>query len=391
MNTRKFRTKTEFIARDNSQLPGIWEIAVDIGYGSVKLFSPNTVANFPSYARRVGNDFQFAGKPPKEAILYRDDATGELWLVGEVAQNTMKEGDMTDSESLLYNRDRYTSDMFQVYLFTGLGIAMMKNEYGAPGDSRIVIQTGLPERYLNDADDLKYAFLGEHNFELKVGDGGWNRFSISLSEDDIYVMSQPRGTLFSVCIERDGKWHPDTRKYLGSSVLVFDPGFGTLDVFPIYEGVVQVGETFSDLGMKRVLQETSRLIKEHYDVDVPVPAMQKYLETGKVRYVNRRERKSQEYAFDSLLEKANREVCEEAIRRMDDAVHVGDYNYMIVTGGTGAAWMDQIKEALKNYSSLQILPGNQNDPLPLVYSNVRGYYLYRLNQLARDIRNGDMS
>lgn len=386
MDTKKFRTKTEFIERNNGHLPGIWEIALDIGYSAVKLFSPNHIACFPSYARRVNPDFQFAGSAPKEAILYKDLETNTEWLVGEVAQNTIASGDTSDSEASLYGRERYGSEMFSVISRVGLGLGMLKNQYGEPSNSEIVIQTGLPEKYMNDEDSLKDALCGEHNFALKIGTSDWKEFRFTLKKENIYVMSQPKGTLFSVCIDKNGRFHMDARKYLSSSIIVFDPGFGTLDLFPINSGVVGNGETYSDLGMKRVLQETSKLIQQEYNVDVPVPAMQKYLESGMIRYVNKKDFVAKEYPFGELLKQANEKICEEAIIRMAGAINLIDYNYMIITGGTGAAWMHYIENRFKDFSTLKLLRGNQNDNLSCIYSNVRGYYLYRFNTLGKELR-----
>ncbi len=389
MDTKNFRTKTEFMPRNNGKIPGIWEIALDLGYSSVKLFSPNTVSSFPSYARRVNDDFQYVSTPPKESILFKDLNTEELWLVGEVAQNTMATGDTSDSETSLYGRERYTTAMFDVIAKTGLGLGMLKNQYGDPKEDKIVVQTGLPERYMSDTDDLIEALAGRHSFALKIGGGDWVFFDFTIDKSNVYVMSQPKGTLFSICVRKDGTFHPDAEKYLTSSVLVFDPGFGTLDLFPIVSGTVGHGETYSDLGMKRVMQETSKLIKENYGANVPVPAMQKCLETGMVKYVNKKTFEASEKPFKKFLLDANEKVCEEAIRRMTSAINLIDYDYLVVTGGTSAAWLDYIKEKFKNFSTLKIINGNQNDDLSFIYSNVRGYYFNRKNKLNKEYKEAN--
>ena len=125
------------------------------------------------------------------------------------------------------------------------------------------------------------------------------------------------------------------------------------------------------------------MIEENYNVVIPVPAMQKCLETGVVRYVNKKNFDSKEYPFDKLLSAANAKVCNEAIERMCGAINLVDYNYLIITGGTGAAWLYNIRDKFKNFSTLTILNGNQNDDLSFIYSNVRGYYLYRFNKLGK--------
>ncbi len=384
MNTKKFRTKTEFLKRDNGKIEGIWEIGIDIGYSSVKLFSPNITACFPSYAKQIDNSFQFAGETPANTIIYRNDENGELWLVGEVAQNTIARGDTSDSESMLYGRERYTAPMFEVITRTGLGISCRANEICKYDTEKIVVQTGLPERYMGDAPDLKDVLAGCHNFSIKIGNGEWETFSLNIASEDVYVMSQPKGTLFSVCVDKNRTFRKDAAMYLKSSVLVFDPGFGTLDLFPINSGVVGIGETFADLGMKRVFGETSRLIRDKYRVDIPVPAMQKNLESGTVRYFDRKTLQSKDYEFGDLLAQANEKVCNLAIDKMTSAANLGDYDYLIVTGGTGAAWYQKMQEKFKGISTLSIIPGNQNEDLSFIYSNVRGYYLYRYITLNKE-------
>ena len=60
--------------------------------------------------------------------------------------------------------------------------------------------------------------------------------------------------------------------------------------------------------------------------------------------------------------------------------HFDDIKYLIMAGGTGIAWYPYFKERLKDIP-LEVIAGNQNSNLPGVYSNARGYYMYRLNQL----------
>lgn len=390
--TKKFRTRTEFMERNNGRLNGIWEVALDLGYSSVKEFSPNGIACFPAYARMVENDFNYIGDAPAESILYRDLDTNETWVVGEVAQSTVSSGDTSDSEATLYNRDRYMSKMFRVIANAGLGVSMMPNMCGGYKGEKIVIQTGLPERYMSDEDDLIAALAGKKHFSIKVGNRNWKEFNIHVSPENIYVMSQPKGTLFSVCIGKNGQVLSNARDLLNSSVLVFDPGFGTLDLFPIICGSVGKGETFSELGMKRVLQETIQMICEEYHIrtaDISVPSMQKYLDLGYYKYMEKKlvdgriNFESIKVGFDNLLKKANEKICDEALNKMSSVFNLIDFNYIIITGGTSEAWMGQIFDRFKNFDDVRIIKGSQNDVISGIYNNVRGYYLYRFNKLAQ--------
>ena len=382
MGTKRFRTKTNFLQRENGYCDGIWEIAMDIGYSANKLMSPNSVASFPSYARRVGDDYQYAGSPPASSILYRNLESDDTWIVGEVAQNLIGSNDTSDSEASLYGRDRYFTDMFKVISEAGFGIGLRLNMYGEPRGNKIVLQTGLPERYMSDESAIVESLAGPHAFALKIGGSDWETFSFNLDPQDIYVMSQPKGTLFSVITDNQGRFVEDADELLSSSALILDPGFGTFDIFAIQSGVVTQGETFADLGMKRILHDTCRAIRENYGVEIAVPNMQKYLEMGVVRKFDKRNFSSKDYSFDNLLSTTCDKVCDEALLRMSSSFNLSDFNYLIVTGGTGAAWYKRIEERLKNLDFLTIIKGNRNDTLDFIYSNVRGYYNYRYNKLA---------
>lgn len=111
--------------------------------------------------------------------------------------------------------------------------------------------------------------------------------------------------------------------------------------------------------------------------------MQKWLEVGTVPSFDRRTLSSSTHPFADILEKESYKVCDEALNTLADAVPLSSYEYMIITGGTGAAWLPRIEEKFKNLNTLTILHGNQNDGLPFVYSNVRGYYYYLYNTVGR--------
>ena len=59
---------------------------------------------------------------------------------------------------------------------------------------------------------------------------------------------------------------------------------------------------------------------------------------------------------------------------------------MIVTGGTGEAWIDLINDRFKDFTTLEVVKGNMNGDFPMVYANARGYYFYRYNKLQRGKR-----
>ena len=191
-------------------------------------------------------------------------------------------------------------------------------------------------------------------------------------------MSQPMGTLFSVSVDNDGRPIPDMRNLFKRNVIVFDAGFGTLDLFPIRNGRLEKSQTNQTLGMKRVMQQTCHKL-QNQNVTLSVPALQKYLETGMARYHTRTASKN--VPFGDLLKESSEQVCDMAVAWMTQMFPLYEYDYLIITGGTGAAWSSRIREILKDMETLQIVDGNCNDTLPYVFANVRGYYMYRMTKM----------
>lgn len=386
MSTQNYRTKTLFMERKNPSIENIWNIALDIGYSAVKGFSPNMIYSFPSYAVRISEDSQKISDTKESDILYKNNKTGEMWHVGACAQDMTSTSDSTDSEAFLYGRNRYYSDVFQVIASVGLAIGMMENKYGNPQGKNLVLQTGLPPAYLKkDSSLLKNALSGEKDFSVKIGNQPWRKFHFTLPEENIGIMSQPKGTLFSIAKDSDGKTNVNAKKYFNSNLLIFDPGFGTLDTFSIKNGYVDSYETCDNLGMKRVLKETSDEIFKQFDVEIPVPAMQKSLETGKVRCFKISTMETKDEDFDFILKEQSQKICMEAIEKIKTIYNnLVEYDYLVLAGGTSAAWNTYIREYFSKMTTLTIIAGNQNDTLPYIFSNVRGYYLYQFEKLQRN-------
>ena len=331
-------------------------------------------------------------EPEPEELLFKDNKTGELWLVGAIAQNNASLTDTKDSESSLFGRNRYFDPMFKVLASVGMGLALTPNEYGNPEGRDIYLQTGLPPAYYKtDAAILREVLIGEYDFSLRFGKSGWMNFKYEITPDRLDVIIQPMGTFRSICVDQQGNLVPEIRNFMRKNVLIFDPGFGTLDIFPIFGGSLGEVQTFDNLGMKEVLKRTADKIYEKYNVEVRVPTMQKILEVGKIKKIDRINMKSEYISFDDLLEESLVEVCQEAIEQLKKIYnYLSEIDYLVVTGGTGAAWNNYILETLRGMTepdeitgqaALTIVPGNKNDDIPYILANARGYYMNALTTL----------
>lgn len=378
--TKDYRTKTIFTAMDNHRLKQTWPIGLDIGYSSVKVFSGNMAACFPAYAEEDKSSIVInPGELDENSIQYKDE-DGVMWNVGAAVQNNISVSDATAGSLAIYGRNRYYSPMFKVIARVGIAAGMQENEFGAPGDKKVRIQTGLPPKYIkNDTYLIKDALKGHHKFQVRFGAGPWKTYEFTLSEDDIGVIDQPMGTLMSIATDKNIRMVPDAAKYFRSRLLILDPGFGTFDIVPMISREVRRDncQTFDSLGMKQVLADTAAEIFDKYHFEIPVPAIQRYLETGEV--IKRDGRTYSKVGFDDILEKHSRDICNKALEVTFNTYNPAlEYDYIVVTGGTGAAWRQYIEEneLIKNCLTVQVIDGNNGDKsLPYLFSNVRGYYI----------------
>ena len=386
MNTNQFRTKTISKARKNPGVGGKWGIAIDVGYSAVKVMSPNGFFSFPSVAVKVpyGTADSTFGKLSNSSIAYRDDK-GNEYLIGEDAEKELKGND--SATSILYTRDRYNHEEFLVISEVGLGLGAMENQYGAPAKSTYHVMTGLPPEYMEEDEPIiKEVFSGSHKFSLKLGNKAeWIEFNISLKQDNIKVMAQPMGSLISIATDANGGMTEKAKDYMSSNILIFDPGFGTLDTFEIRNHRLGSNKTWANLGMRRVLQETVDELKKKYSVNTTVSSLEVDLDKGYVVVADKRTHASKKQEFAEILENANRKICEDALNAIDSCYdYLSQYDYLVIAGGTGAAWEKLIRERYKAMETLTIINANVNDSnMDSIFSNVRGYYMSLLSELKR--------
>ena len=93
---------------------------------SIKIYSPNMIACFPSFAKKMERDQVMIGRADKKSILYQNEL-GETWLVGETAQNMISSDASDNTTASMYIKDRFSSPMFLV--ITRVGLALGRSEH----------------------------------------------------------------------------------------------------------------------------------------------------------------------------------------------------------------------------------------------------------------------
>lgn len=387
MNTADFRIRSEVIDRKmpsivgNNQYKGKTIVALDGGYGSLKGVSPERLFIFPAFAKRIDRELEAVGAVRAFDIQFRNNETGELWLVGQSATSMITRDDVdSTTDASMYTRYRYDSPAYRAIMATGLAIGCI----GAK-DNEIYVQTGLPAIYKErDEEKLIKALTGDYNISIKFGNKEWLDFRFSLPADHIFVMEQPQGTLCGCAYGPDGPTSIG-RDILTSATIIMDIGFGTEDIFSIRSGYKNAHQTYNDTAMHSVFEAVLKELSKQYPIETRVFEMQNYLESGKLPYFDVDNFQMRDLDFAEILEQKNRELCEKSIRRlMQDYDNLIGYKYLIVTGGTGECRFAQIQDMLKGLPNLKVIPGNLVYPeIPFCFSNAFGYYAFRHAKLQK--------
>ena len=133
--------------------------------------------------------------------------------------------------------------------------------------------------------------------------------------------------------------------------------------------------------MEQVLHDTCERFHAQYGVQVPVPAMQRYLAKGTIRVPLKGKRGAKEQPFGDILEAASKEVCLKALDRIDQSFSFAEYENVILGGGTCAAWEGYIREWLREYEGLTVIPAGRNENVDPVFTVSRGLFEYRYLKL----------
>lgn len=380
MNLQDFNSVQEIIPCMNP-VSTRWIIGIDVGFSSVKAMAPNKRYCFPSFVKKMNGSLMSAND---DDIYYRDqDGT---YLVGTKAQDLVRTDDTNDTSSS-FDRNRYFTKDFIILIRVAVAIGLMSNERRKyTTQLRPFVETGLPAAYLKeDATKIRSAFLTPGTFEVKLGSGRWMKYENTLKKEDVAVMSQPVGTMNSIMFDDNGEERPTARDMINKNLIIADFGFGTFDPYGVINREKALEESINNLGMKRILEVASEYIYNDYHMDIRISQMRKYIKDGYVKVVDIQNMISKKVPLDKYIERACDYVADEACKKLNEvANYFHDYNVLVITGGTGAAWFDCIKEKLSGMDGLDIIAGNDGNSLPIYMANVRGYYMSAYRRLGRD-------
>ncbi len=324
-------------------------VGVDIGYGYTKATSGTSEVVFPSVvgkAERIRYESDFdrsaAGQSRQIAVITAegDRFVGELALLQSRVRWTLLDRSRVQDPSARL--------LFLSALSELVGLTSEKNNF------RIV--TGLPTQWYADREKVIEQLSGKHVLRRVNGRQVVQRFSV----DDVLVVPQPFGSLFSTILDPNGKLvNQDlARGRLG----IIDIGTFTTDYVLVDTlRYIEKGSGSISTAMSRAYQLIGRSILDMFALDLRLHEVDRAVRRGYVTIFG--EQREIVWLVEPVLDAIAEEVLAQAGTLWGDG---RDLKAVLVTGGGAVVLGERIR---RRYPHARVL---EDAPM----ANVRGFERY---------------
>ena len=328
-------------------------IAVDPGFDTIKVIANGKFFKFPFNIEKTDEKKISNMTVAEDFILYKNN-DNETWRIGQYARELIFEKkdsyDVEEKMKSFYSEKRFVSDEFTIGLRSAIAIAIDKlNLYGLINNITIFIMVALPHSVRdNYSTQVKSILSGRHKYYLRLGKEDHREYSYSIDENNIFTVSQTVASILGETSDDEGNIDEDKFYYLSDGpTLVIDGGFYTIGEVAVDRGgSIDEEKTFSDTdhAMKNInIEITKEIEKQRPDIKYYVIEYLMSKNDGKVKYL--KDGKADIIDLNILKKEKIKEMSEKFIESLNRKYNcLLDFNYVLVTGGTGANYYEYLKE-----------------------------------------------
>lgn len=360
-------------------------VAVDPGFDSIKVIVNGYYLKFPKEVVDITDveDASFVGNKNK-SYMKVNYIEGKQHLVGSYAATYLAEqrgevaNGVEESERLHDTFQTFKTVDKQISIMTAIAkglisyaqnsndniVELIKREDGSydvnTGISRIYLGVALP----HDAVDSSWKYIeswlkGKHEFSLETAEGKYN---LNIDTTQSMAGSQVISALYGLLTDDNGVQGETEEGILDESKLpaiVIDGGYLTLGIAH-FTSVQLVDDSDSNLtfAMKNIYENVAKTIREKTGRQNITSAFIKQLMKKEDHTLHYRDDNGKGLSLDvgEYVTKETRSVCEAMIkelrRKYDDLFEV---KTIVVTGGTGIAYYEHIKDILTDSDWISVL------------------------------------
>lgn len=374
-------------------------IAIDPGFDAMKVIANGIHFKFPFSAVETDERKMSDYGGRKEFILYKD-RSGATWRVGQYARTLMYENksQQDDPTAKLYTEERFISPEATVGILSAIAKAIdLTGLYNEQADLDIRLIVALPHSVRNKyAPTVAGLVSGAQRFYMTFDDGEEKEYRFNIMEQNVLTVSQTIAAILGETSDDNGYIDESKYHYLANGpTLVVDGGYYTMGLVPVSRGG-SVDDDHAEsntnyamknvnLGVAKEIADTRPDIK-HYSVEYLLSQGE-----SEIRYMDKGQNKVVSIDLSIIREKKLQNVCNNFIRYLNKKYNdLIDFRYVLVTGGTGAAFFSQLLAYYKGTGVMDeahmllthpVLSGNE---LPIEFSVVTGAYKGLRGKLGED-------
>lgn len=330
-------------------------IALDPGFDAVKVVANGKMFKFPFVAEETDERKISDYGIRKDFLLYRSE-DGTTYRVGQYARELIFDNKnnsaMNARMSEFYSEKRFVSAEFQVGLRTAIGLAITENHLEDDENLEIYLMVALPHSIRQKyAPSIIGNAAGEHQFSIQHGKNPPVNYRFTIREDHVHTVSQTIAAILGETSDDFGNIDEDKFFYLSNGpTLVIDGGYYTTGLVIVSRGgSVDDDKTESDTehAMRNVNEALAEAIKDkrpdlkHFVLEymLQTGGKAKYLENGVAKILD----------LQAIRAEKASEICDSLIRHINQKYNnLLDINYVLVTGGTGSVFFEQMRDYYVN-------------------------------------------
>lgn len=327
-------------------------ISIDPGFDTMKVVANGHTFKFPFNVvetdERKMNDYNLQD----DFLLYKDEH-GITSRVGQYARELIfeRKTDIAEGNQMetFYTEGRFTSGSFIVGIRTAIALAIRQEGFPSNFNGNIYLMIALPHACRDRfAPTVIGSAAGSHQFYLRAGTERERRYSFHIAEQNIFTVSQTIAAILGETSDDFGRIDREKFFYLSNGpTLVLDGGYYTMGVVELSKsGSVDDNKTESDTthAMRNVNMAVAEKVQavrpdvQHYVIEYLLKQNDgklRYMADGKVAMLD----------LNLLRSEAMTNVCSDFIAHLNQKYNnLLDINYVLITGGTGANFYEQIKD-----------------------------------------------
>jgi len=326
-------------------------IGIDPGFDSYKVIANGKSFKFPASVLET-DERNFSEYIVRDDFMLLKTEKGITYRIGQYAREKMHIDKDIDLEKNFFGFERFGTPEFKVGIETAIALAIENaGLYDEHKDLDIYLIIAVPhvvKAMANDSDVLGL-FLEPFNFSLILGKNEEKKYNFLIDQSRIKTVSQTIALMLGEVSSNEGRINESNADIITNGpTLMLDGGYYTVGMVQVSAGgSIDEKKAFSntDYAMRNVNMKVCKEIEDRRP-DIRHTSIEHLIEkqNGILKYMSK-EGKAGTINLNQIRDEKIKETCSEFIDFLNQTYnYLQDFNYILVSGGTGTLFYPYILE-----------------------------------------------